>query len=160
MSDQHLIDKFPRARKSHRCYLCGGTIDKGVQYVLRTGVYDGAIYRDKMHAECERRTKGWDPDEWDFHDEGEFRKELQFPHVHELKIRPEYYDAIISGAKSFEIRRNDRGFAVGDVLHLREIPDWSKSWIYTGREIKVRVGYITDFCQSPGFVVMSIARVE
>lgn len=29
---------------------------------------------------------------------------------HELKIYPKYFDAILSGEKTFEIRRNDRGF--------------------------------------------------
>ena len=39
---------------------------------------------------------------------------------HELKTWPQYFAAVRSGKKRFEIRRNDREFAVGDVLVLRE----------------------------------------
>jgi len=38
---------------------------------------------------------------------------------HELKTWPEFWDAIRIGAKTFELRFDDRGFAVGDVLELR-----------------------------------------
>lgn len=41
--------------------------------------------------------------------------------VHYLKIYPEYFEAVISGQKTVELRReDDRQFAVGDVLVLRE----------------------------------------
>ncbi len=39
---------------------------------------------------------------------------------HELKIMPEYFEAVFRWIKPFEIRRNDRGFAVGDILRLWE----------------------------------------
>lgn len=37
---------------------------------------------------------------------------------HTLKVWPEFYDAIESGVKTWEFRRDDRGFRVGDVLVL------------------------------------------
>ena len=40
--------------------------------------------------------------------------------IHELKIWPQYFDAIASGIKTFEVRKDDRGFAVGDTLVLKE----------------------------------------
>ena len=40
--------------------------------------------------------------------------------LHELKISPEYYDAVVNGIKPFEIRKNDRNYSVGDALRLRE----------------------------------------
>lgn len=43
--------------------------------------------------------------------------------IHELKILPEYFDAVISGRKRFEIRKNDRDYKVGDQLILKE---WSQ----------------------------------
>lgn len=50
--------------------------------------------------------------------------------VHELKCWPPFFGKVQSGAKPFEVRRNDRDFQVGDVLHLRE---WAPVE-YTGRE--------------------------
>lgn len=42
--------------------------------------------------------------------------------VHELKSENEYWEAVRSGQKSFEIRMNDRAFHVGDelILHRAE----------------------------------------
>ena len=38
---------------------------------------------------------------------------------HYLKILPEYYEAVKSGDKTFEVRKNDRDYQVNDVLHLQ-----------------------------------------
>lgn len=40
--------------------------------------------------------------------------------THSLKTWPLYFDAVLSGEKTFEIRENDRSFQRGDVLHLQE----------------------------------------
>lgn len=39
--------------------------------------------------------------------------------IHELKVHPSYFIPLCTGEKSFEVRKNDRDFQVGDVLHLR-----------------------------------------
>lgn len=49
--------------------------------------------------------------------------------VHELKCWPKYFQELKEGRKTFELRRDDRGFKVGDTLWLRE---WTKSTGYTG----------------------------
>ena len=75
---------------------------------------------------------------------------------HELKIWPKQYDAIADGRKTFELRKDDRGFAVGDVLYLRDYyPDIAK---YSGRWIRVVVTYILKDFQGlqEGYVVMGI----
>lgn len=34
--------------------------------------------------------------------------------THTLKIQKQYADAVLNGTKTFEIRKNDRNFKVGD----------------------------------------------
>ena len=40
--------------------------------------------------------------------------------IHNLKIYPTYFADVKSGIKTFEIRRNDRNYKIGDVLNLCE----------------------------------------
>lgn len=74
--------------------------------------------------------------------------------THELKIAPEYYEAILKREKRFEIRRNDRDYQQGDFLSLNEYE--ADKEIYTGRQIEVRITYITDFAQQENYVVLGI----
>jgi hypothetical protein len=70
---------------------------------------------------------------------------------HSLKIWPGPFEAVVAGHKRHEVRVDDRGFEVGDVLHLRE---WDPSPIMesfsfsnpkgcTGRSVRVLVTYVT-----------------
>lgn len=43
--------------------------------------------------------------------------------IHQLKIDSQYFSKIIKGEKTFEVRKNDRDFHVGDYLGLNEITD-------------------------------------
>ncbi|ARC72539.1 MULTISPECIES: ASCH/PUA domain-containing protein [Bacillus] len=73
---------------------------------------------------------------------------------HKLKILPEYFDYVCTGEKSFEIRKNDRGFKVGDLLELHEyIPEKDE---FTGRVVVREVTYMTDYAQKENYVVMAI----
>lgn len=60
--------------------------------------------------------------------------------THELKVWNHYFDDVESGLKSFESRKNDRPFKVGDTLRLREYDP--KTDKYSGREIKKKIAYI------------------
>lgn len=76
--------------------------------------------------------------------------------THRLKTWPEYFEAVVAGTKTFEIRKNDRDFKVGDTLILCE---WDiVSEVHTGRRVDVRVTYLTNFGQPLGQVVMAIER--
>ena len=40
--------------------------------------------------------------------------------IHQLKIAPKYFNAVVAGQKTAELRKDDRGYKVGDVLSLCE----------------------------------------
>jgi ASC-1-like (ASCH) protein len=42
---------------------------------------------------------------------------------HELKIHQKYLMRIVTGAKSFEVRENDRDYQVGDTIHFLPLED-------------------------------------
>lgn len=92
--------------------------------------------------------------------------------IHELKIWPVYFEDVLSGAKTFELRKNDRDFQVGDILVLKEFnPGLSdetgptkvviEERGYTGREINKKITYIyKEFGKGlglkKGFCILSI----
>lgn len=67
--------------------------------------------------------------------------------IHHLKTWPEPYQAVADGRKRHEVRVDDRGFAVGDELVLKEwdpTPSYLSQVGYTGRELRARVLYLTS----------------
>lgn len=84
--------------------------------------------------------------------------------THELKTDPEMFAAIDRGDKNFEIRRDDRGFQVCDVLVLKETENSAEMnngapMKYTGRFLCVVVTYILRgpaYGLAESFVIMSI----
>lgn len=74
--------------------------------------------------------------------------------THGLKIQPEYFEAVITGGKTFEIRKNDRDYHVGDKLFLNEFDPVNQQ--YTGRRTRVIITYITNYAQVDNYVVMGI----
>jgi hypothetical protein len=77
--------------------------------------------------------------------------------IHVLKCRPEYFEPVRAGRKTFEFRHNDRAYRVGDVLDLRE---WTPEDGYSGRTLWRVVTYIldpSDLGTVPAYVVMAVA---
>ncbi len=74
---------------------------------------------------------------------------------HDIKINQKYFEDVLKGNKTFEVRKNDRNFKVGDKLILKE---WD-GVKYTGRTIKKRITYILEDDSGyvlQGHVIMSI----
>jgi len=73
---------------------------------------------------------------------------------HELKIWPQFYEAVKDGSKTFEVRENDRAFQRGETVVLKEWDptevdynnypmggDWGPQG-YTHRELEFKIGYV------------------
>jgi Domain of unknown function (DUF3850) len=84
---------------------------------------------------------------------------------HILKTLPDYWDAVAAKEKTFEVRRDDRGFQKGDVLVLRRLTKkYDGTWAEDRqngchRDLCRRVAYILtggQFGIEPGYVVMAL----
>lgn len=75
----------------------------------------------------------------------------------EKKILPWYFDAVVSGRKNFELRRDSDDFVVGNVLVLRE---WDGLG-YTGRSVSRTITYVLrdvpEYGLEDGFVILGIS---
>ena len=79
--------------------------------------------------------------------------------MHELKTWPEFFEAVRDGTKTFEVRKNDRNFQVGDVLMLVEYDPHKGE--YTGQKETRRVTYILGDgfeAVADGFCVLALGE--
>ena len=77
--------------------------------------------------------------------------------VHHLKTIEPYYTALQRREKTFEVRRMDRDFKVGDMLVLQQYS--RKTSTYTGLELHCLITYILTsekYCKE-GYCVMGLA---
>ena len=94
--------------------------------------------------------------------------------IHELKILPYFFRAVKAGSKTFELRKNDRDFKVGDILVLKEFKTGLVDHTgaeevvieergYTGREIKKRISYILEGGQyglRKGYSILALGEIK
>ena len=82
--------------------------------------------------------------------------------IHQLKIEPDYFKKIVEGVKTFEVRKNDRDFHVGDYLGLNEITPHSCNSDGEHKEtgnfvlLKVLDVFSDNRFVKNGYVIMSI----
>lgn len=86
---------------------------------------------------------------------------------HAVKSWPSFFEATLSGAKTHDVRRTaDRDYRVGDTLRLQEFDPVKQH--YTGREVVVRITYITSAAfpcalsngaLDPDFCILSVTLV-
>lgn len=84
---------------------------------------------------------------------------------HTLKTIDIYYDAVVAGEKTFEVRRNDRAFQAGDTLVLERIDDKGRytSPFPSRHTAKFRITYLLQggqFGIEPGFCVLGLAKMN
>ncbi len=99
--------------------------------------------------------------------------------IHAVKVLSKYYQDLLTGEKTFEIRKNDRPYQVNDILAVNEfIPEeqvdckkdnnslkyWRKveGGYYTGFGKLFKITYILDdpqFCKE-GMVILGLKEVS
>lgn len=80
--------------------------------------------------------------------------------IHELKTWPEYFEKVLTGEKTFEVRKDDRSFKIDDELLLMEYDPTNDK--YTGRQVSKQVSYILNgpsFGIREGFCVMGFKQL-
>lgn len=78
--------------------------------------------------------------------------------IHKLKIWPVYFNCTLAGIKPFEVRKNDRGFKIGDTLILEEYDPKSNKG-YTGKKASRVVSYVLpggQFGIKAGYCVLGL----
>lgn len=79
--------------------------------------------------------------------------------THEIKILPKYFEEVQSGRKTFEYRKDDRGYKVGDIIKLKEyLPETDT---FTGNSLEAEITYILkgELNIPTDYAIMSIARL-
>lgn len=74
---------------------------------------------------------------------------------HVLKIHPAPLADLISGAKTAEVRRNDRDFQVGDTVHLMEVNPETGNWTGAADHVRTISHIQTGYGLPDGMCVLS-----
>lgn len=94
--------------------------------------------------------------------------------LHELKIKHEYLVEIVLGNKTFELRKNDRDYQVGDLIRFINIPSPKKdltlseisrvSSAYIDENTLYRITYILQNVQEYGldknYCILGIKKMK
>lgn len=78
--------------------------------------------------------------------------------VHDVKLGATFFDDVKTGRKTFELRKNDRGYKEGDTIVLHEYKDGAT----TGRTITKKIVYmLEDFTGlEDGYCILGLGEVE
>jgi hypothetical protein len=79
--------------------------------------------------------------------------------IHELKVHPQFWQALLDGIRPFELRRNDRNYQVGQLARFYE---YDPKYGATGKLLMVKIIYILkpEDCPGlmPGFCILGISH--
>lgn len=81
--------------------------------------------------------------------------------THDLKIQKQFADAVLNGRKTFEVRRNDRGYNAGDLVKFTVVEQGAAFNLRCGGHplngAVYRIGYVlSGWGLKNGFVAFSI----
>ncbi|QIL75110.1 DUF3850 domain-containing protein [Hymenobacter sp. HDW8] len=86
---------------------------------------------------------------------------LSHTRTHELKIWPACFEATLSGAKTFDVRENDRNYQVGDAVQLCEYEPESET--YSGRSTARWISYVLQggaFGLQAGWCILGLTELR
>ena len=129
-------------QKYKDCNVKTGTCQKCDQYINKAEAEktDEQRYSEEQDA-IDRQTKKKLQERADAEKMEHLPSEGDTEHKqHELKIVASDYEDVISGKKSFELRKNDRGYKQGDSLKMLEFKDGK----HTGRTIDADIIYMLE----------------
>ena len=81
--------------------------------------------------------------------------------IHQLKLHEDFCDDVLSGKKSFEIRKDDRDFQEGDHIKFRAVDDDGicTNHPINGKEFEITYALV-GWGLKDGYVALSIKEVN
>lgn len=81
--------------------------------------------------------------------------------THKLKINKAYADAVLSGEKPFEVRRNDRGHQKGDCVEFQVMDGMLKDQFHKLNDKRYKITYVLGsfIGLAPDYVAFAIRDV-
>lgn len=117
------------------CINCDKYIDKAESEKTPEQLYD------EEQAVIDRETRGKLSQQADEQKMQQLPSDIQKQvKIHEVKIGATFFEEAACGKKNFELRKNDRGYRVGDMLELQEYKDGA----YTGRTCRKLIIYMLE----------------
>ena len=78
--------------------------------------------------------------------------------IHKIKIQKKYFDKVITGEKTFEVRKYDRNYRTGDAIQFTVLDGVNT---YDDTRLFKIVYMLDDFCGlADGYVVFSIKQIK
>jgi hypothetical protein len=79
---------------------------------------------------------------------------------HTLKTVSPYWELLISGEKTFEIRYDDRCFQKGDILELKHWSTENSCFFSADAPLLYEVTMVCHYCQKRGWCVLGIKKLK
>lgn len=143
------------------CNVKTGTCTKCDQYKNRTEAYktDEQRYseeQDEIDRETKKKLREMEQEEKMQNLPSDNLEKGQ--KVHQIRLLKSYFEDVANGIKTFELRKNDRGYKKGDILEMMEFTDGK----YTGRAVRVIVTYILEDYTGieDGYCIMAIKLMK
>ncbi|WP_285823946.1 ParB/RepB/Spo0J family partition protein [Schaedlerella arabinosiphila] len=144
-----------------KCNVKTGTCTKCDQYINKAEAEKTAEQRyyeeqDKIDRETRKKLREKADEERMENLPSSSKENVQ--RIHQIRLGVEFFKDVCSGAKPFEIRKNDRDYKTGDILEMMEFA----SGMHTGRSVKVLVTYILDAYTGlkDGYCIMGTSLVN